>query len=148
MLNEEKIKLMAEIAAFEKREGYRIFPMHRYFESDYISKYLLRAFFAYTICYLIVCAAWVLYYVEDLFQMTDLNVAIEIGKLSGKYYLIGLGIYLLINFIVAFRRYSVARRGMDIYIAKLTRLEKRYEQQSKTKGQIKEGNRNGGATRN
>lgn len=148
MLNEEKIKLMAEIASFEKREGYRIFPMQSYFESDYISKYLFRAFFAYTICAMLVCAAWVLYYIEELLQMTELEVAIELVKIGGKYYLIGLGIYLSLNFVVAFRRFSIARRGMDIYISKLTRLEKRYASQDKIKGQIKEGNRDGGTSRN
>ena len=45
MLNEEKIKLMTGIAMFEKKEGKKIFPLNRYFKSDYISSHLMAAFF-------------------------------------------------------------------------------------------------------
>ena len=49
MLNEDKIKLMTGIALFEKREGKRIFPVNRFFRSDYISRHMFRSFFSYTI---------------------------------------------------------------------------------------------------
>ena len=45
MLSEEKIKIMTNLAMFEKNEGNRIFPVNRYFKSDYISSKLLRSFF-------------------------------------------------------------------------------------------------------
>ncbi len=48
MLSEEKIKIMTNLAMFEKKEGNRIFPVNRYFKSDYISSKLLRSFFSYT----------------------------------------------------------------------------------------------------
>ena len=44
MLSEEKIKIMTNLAMFEKNEGNRIFPVNRYFKSDYISSKLLRSF--------------------------------------------------------------------------------------------------------
>ncbi len=45
MLSEEKIKIMTSLAMFEKHEGKRIFPINRYFKSDYISSKLIRSFF-------------------------------------------------------------------------------------------------------
>ena len=46
-------------------------------------------------------------------------------------YLVGLAVYLLIAGVVYWRRYEYASRGMKVYVAKLKRLEKRYEMQGK-----------------
>ena len=45
------------------------------------------------------------------------------------------------TFLVYRKRYEYARRGMKVYVAKLKRLEKRYEFQSRTKELTKEGGR-------
>lgn len=45
MLNEEKIRLMTEIAMFEKKKGKQVFPYHKYFKSDYIGSRIMRSFF-------------------------------------------------------------------------------------------------------
>ncbi len=51
MLSEEKIKIMTNLAMFEKHEGKRIFPINRYFKSDYVSSKLFRSFFSYTLVF-------------------------------------------------------------------------------------------------
>ena len=53
MLNEEKIRLMTGIAMFEKEANKEIFPVTRYFKSDYISSRLIRSFLAYSFTCLI-----------------------------------------------------------------------------------------------
>ena len=73
MLNEDKIKLMAGIAMFEKREGKRIFPVNRYFRSDYISKHLFHSFFSFTISYLLCAVIWVLYNMERILNAMALE---------------------------------------------------------------------------
>ena len=65
MLNEEKIKLMTSIGLFEKREGRRIFPVNRFFRSDYIGRYLLKSFLGYTLCWMLGTALVVVYKAED-----------------------------------------------------------------------------------
>ncbi|MCC8059933.1 MAG: hypothetical protein LIO81_03705 [Clostridiales bacterium] len=147
MLNEDKIKLMTGTAMFEKKEGKHIFPITRYFGSDYISSHMFRSFFAWTICFLLGVMVWVLCSSERLLALMDLGEYVEIGKQGLKYYLIGLVVYLLITFFVYRRRYEYARRGMKVYIAKLKRLEKRYEFQSRAKELTKEGSRHDGASR-
>lgn len=131
MLNEEKIKLMTGIGMFEKREGRRIFVVNRFFRSDYIGRYGLRAFLGFTFSWLLGTGLVVLYKAEDI--LGSLNFGEMQGDLTlyvGAYF-VGLAVYLLITAVVYWRRYEYARRGMKVYTAKLKRLEKRYEQQGK-----------------
>lgn len=141
MLNEEKVKLMTGIAMFEKKEGKKIFPIHRYFKSDYISRHLLTAFFGYTLCCLLIICLWILYRLEQLLTMMNVEQVFALGKRFALFYLLGLVVYLLITFLVYKRRYEYASKGLRVYVAKLKRLEKRYEYQTKVREMTKEGTR-------
>ena len=141
MLNEDKIKLMTSIALFEKREGKHIFQANRYFRNDYISGKMLRSFFAYTICFILCTLIWVLCSMEQLLNVMELSEVIGVAKAGAALYLAGLILYLIITWIVSGKRYEYARRGMRVYIAKLKRLEKRYDFQSRTRELTKEGSR-------
>lgn len=147
MLNEDKIKLMTGIAMFEKKEGKAIFPANRYFRSDYISSRMLRSFFSYTLCYVLCVLIWVLYSIERLLNAMNLDDVIQVAGFAVVLYAAGLIMYLIITFLVYRRRYEYARRGMKVYVAKLRRLEKRYEFQSRTKELTKEGGRHDDVSR-
>lgn len=147
MVNEDKIKLMTGIAMFEKREGKRIFPVNRYFCSDYISSHMIGSFFYYTVSFALCALVWVLYNIEYLLNEINLDEVVLIGKHAAVLYGAGLVLYLLITCLVYWKRYQYAKRGMKIYVAKLKRLEKRYEFQHKAKELTKEGGRHGGASR-
>ena len=147
MLNEDKIKLMNEIAVFEKRGGKDIFPVNRYFCSDFISSRMLRAFFFYTIGYILCVVIWVLYNMERLLGTTGLDAMLVSGKEAALLYVAGLVMYQIITFLVYRKRYEYARRGMKVYVAKLKRLEKRYEFQNRAKELTKEGSRRDDVTR-
>jgi len=147
MLNEDKIKLMTGIAMFEKREGKRIFPANRYFQGDYISSRMFRSFFYYTVSFLLCAFLWVLYNIEDLLNMIRVDRLVSLGRHALLFYLAGLAVYLVITWLVYRKRYEYARRGMKVYVAKLKRLEKRYEFQNKSKELTKEGSRHDGVPR-
>ncbi len=131
MLNEEKIKLMTSIGMFEKREGKRVFLMNRFFRSDYIGQYILRAFVGFTFCWIMGTVLAVLYKAEELFNTVDFSVLPEFAVWYVAAYIVCLLAYLLITFVVYWRRYEYAKRGMKVYVAKLKRLEKRYDLQGK-----------------
>ncbi len=147
MLNEDKLKLMTGIAMFEKREGKRIFSVNRYFRSDYISSHMLRSFFCYTFCYILCLAIWVLYNINRLLNVMNLDDAVFVGKRGAILYFAGLVFYLIVTAIVYSRRYDYAKRGMKVYMTKMKRLEKRYEFQSRAKELTKEVGRHDGASR-
>lgn len=139
MLNQDKIKLMTGIAMFEKREGKRIAPAVRYFQSDYISSKMLRSLLSYTFCYLLAAMLWVLYRFDALLNEMKLEVMTPLVRNAFFLYLVGLALYLIITYVVYRQRYEYARRGIKVYLAKLRRLEKRYEFQSRSKELTKEG---------
>ena len=124
MLSEEKIKIMTNLAMFEKKEGNRIFPVNRYFKSDYISSKLLRSFFSYTLSFLLGIVLWVLCDIEKWLNVMWIESLIELGMKVGAIYLAGLVVYLIISLCIYARRYDYASRGMKVYMAKLKRLDK------------------------
>lgn len=139
MLSEEKIKIMTNLAMFEKNEGNKIFPINRYFKSDYISSKLLRSFFTYTLSFLLGLVLWGVCFVEKWMNTMDLDSLIELGIRAGVVYAAGLAVYLIISLFVYARKYDDASRGMKIYLAKLKRLDKRYEGGSRPKARTKGG---------
>jgi len=131
VLNEEKLKLMTSIGMFEKKEGKKIFPVNHFFKSDYIGRHMLRSVLGFTFCWLLGTGLVVLYKAEDLLASLDFG---KIEGMLGWYlwaYVLGLAVYLLITCAVYMERYEYASKGMKVYIAKLKRLEKRYELQNR-----------------
>ena len=131
VLNEEKLKLMTSIGMFEKKEGKKIFPVNHFFKSDYIGRHMLRSVLGFTFCWLLGTGLVVLYKAEDLLASLDFGT---IEGMLGWYlwaYVLGLAVYLLITCAVYMERYEYASKGMKVYIAKLKRLEKRYELQNR-----------------
>ena len=127
MLNEEKIKLMTGIAMFEKKAEKEIFPVNRYFKSDYISSHMIRSFIAYNFTCVLCLCLWLLYSIEDILNTLDPEALIATAKHMGVYYAVGLVIYLFITYRIYARRYDFASKSMKIYHAKLRRLEKKYD---------------------
>lgn len=139
MLNNDKIKLMSGIALFEKREGKRIFPINRYFKSDYIGSHMIRSFISYTLCFLMGTAIWLVYNIEEFFNSLNTDDIMHMGYKAGILFLIGLIVYELITFRIYNARYERARWGTKLYKKKLNRLMKRYEHQNNSRNLAKEG---------
>lgn len=139
MLSEEKIKIMTNLAMFEKREGRKIFFAGRYFKGDYVSSKLLRSFFSYTFSFLICLVLWGLYHMEQWLKTMDLRIVTGAGVKIGVVYVIGLVIYMGISIYVYVRRYEYASRGMKVYLSRLKKLDKRYEGTSRPLKRTKGG---------
>ncbi len=141
MLSEEKIKLMTSIAIFEKAEKRNLLLAKRYFKTDYIGQNLLRAFLGYTFCWILGLAVVVVCRIEEILSIVALEDVVLPFVDYGVWYLLGLAAYLIITFVVCYRRYGYAERGMKVYVARLKRLNRRYEFRSRTKEHGKEGRR-------
>lgn len=127
MLSEEKIKIMTNLAMFEKHERKRIFPISRYFKADYVSGNLFRSFFNYTLSFILCLLLWGLYDMERWLNTMELKNLASRGIQIGMFYSVGLVIYLGISTCVYLKRYEYASRVIKVYLAKLKRLDKRYE---------------------
>lgn len=126
MLNEEKIRLMTGIAMYEKKAEKEIFPVTRYFKSDYIGSHMIRSFLAYTVISIGMIGVWLLTEIEDILNTMDLSILVDTARELCIVYLVGLILYLVITYSVYAKRYEKADKSMKIYLAKLRRLEKKY----------------------
>lgn len=139
MLSEEKIRIMTNLAMFEKHEGKRIFPINRYFKGDYIGSKLFRSFFSYTLSFIFCLILWGLYFMERWLNTMELNSIKGTGIRVGAIYVVGLVVYMGISVYVYMKRYEYASRGAKVYLAKLKRLDKRYEGNSRPLKRTKGG---------
>ena len=139
MLSEEKIKLMTDLALYEKHEGKKIFPFNHYFKSDYISSKLFCSFFSYTLSFLLCFAVWTLFHMETWLNTARLEVLTGAGIRAGVLYCVGLVVYLSITVWVCIRKYGYALQGMKAYQSKLKRLDKKYEGNTRPLKRIKGG---------
>ena len=142
MLNEEKVRYMTQLAIFEKRVGKKIFPINRYFKKDYVGGQMFRSFFGYTFCYLLFLLMWVLYKLDELLNEMSIDEILDAAKKWGVIYAAGLGLYLIVTWIVYSKRYDYAARSQTMYTSKLKHLMRRYE---KERPERKRDNRGGRA---
>lgn len=126
MLNEEKIRLMAQLAAYEEHEGKRDIPIHEYFRGDYISFQLLKSAIYATVGFALAVAMYVLYSLEDFLEEFYKMDFVEFAKdILSKYWLV-LGIYMVISYFVYSYRYSRAKRHVRRYRQQLRTLQQMY----------------------
>lgn len=141
MLNEEKIRLMTDVAVFEKKNGPRVAAITSYFKNDYISRNMIRGFLSFTLCAVLILVLWALFNMDLFLSSLGVDALAAILKKAGAFYLIGLVAYMALIFTVYGRRYDDAVRMNRIYVAKLKHLDKRYDYQRRVRELAREGRR-------
>ena len=130
MLNEEKIRLMTNAAAFESGEGKKALETNRFFRGDYISLHLIGAWVSYTVAFMLCVGLWIFYKMEYL--MTNLHKMdlASFGRGLVLLYVTLLGIYLIIQYVVYSRRYQENRKKLAVYNHILKRISDIYQSES------------------
>ena len=122
MVNEERIKLMTRMAAYEKEKHKKNKNIVIFFKKDYISMQVLKSVVYTTIAFGIILALYVLYdfevFMKDIYQM-DL---FQFAKSVIIVYLIFLGIVLVATHAVALYHYNRAWESTKTYYANLKKL--------------------------
>lgn len=127
MLNEERIRLMTEMAIYEKREGRRDEQIDAYFEADYLSSQLLKSFLSATVVFLILTGVYCLYHFEELMlTIYSMDLKTELRTLAVRYVLF-LIVFLAVTLIIYVRRYHRTRRNLRAYYRDLKELSAGYE---------------------
>ena len=126
MVNEERIRLMTRMAAYEKEEHKKNRAIVGFFKSDYISMQMLKSVIATTIAFAIMFALYVLYdfevFMKEIYQMD----MFEFAKSVIIIYVIFLGIILVITYVVSLYQYNRALQGTKLYYANLKKLSRIY----------------------
>ena len=124
MINEEKVKIMDQLAVYEKQEGRKYLPVSKYYRSDYIGLALIKNFFLVTIGY----AAYNLEYLLDNVHKMDL-ISLGVVVLGG--YIGILVLYSVLTYIQYTVKYHKAKKSVKQYYTQLTKLEKIYTREEK-----------------
>lgn len=131
MLNEKKIRLMTELARYEKENGKEDLRLAGYYRSDYLGKGLLGNFFLSSIGYVLLLCMIAAYHAEYLLNNIHLmNLKLLAVCLIGGY-VVTIVVYGVVRYIMLSLRYSKAKRALKLYDEKLAALEKIYEREEK-----------------
>lgn len=130
MLNEEKVILMTKMAAFIDREGKNNDAINSYFKSDYVAFNVIKSLISATIVFAVFIAAYVLYDFEKvLSDVYNTENLIATGRRWLIYYLLLVGVYSLVSYVIYSYRYSKMRKSMKAYYADLKKLARIYEKE-------------------
>lgn len=134
MLNNDKIKLMTEISLYEKKMGKQSFNIKDYFKEDYISKAMIKSFFNFSFCFLLILIIELLYSIQIMLNIVNIMDVMNIFIGFILQYIIGLFIYEAITLYISMKRYDKAVKAYAVYIAKIKILYKKYDSDVKQGG--------------
>lgn len=126
MVNEDRIKLMTRMAAYEKDEHKKNKTIVSFFKSDYISMQMLKSIVSATIAFIIILGLYVLYdfevFMKEIYQMD----VFEFAKSVIIIYMIFTGIILVITYVVSLYQYNRALQSTKLYYMNLKKLSRIY----------------------
>lgn len=131
MLNEERIKLMTKMAAYEADEGKKNVAIGNYFRGDYIGLQVIKSIISATIAFVIVFGLFVFYdfevFMSDIYKMDLLSF----GRTVITAYLIFVAVYALISYMIYTYRYAKARKSLKMYYNNLKKLAYLYDKEGR-----------------
>ena len=131
MLNQERIKLMTRMAAYEENEGKKYMSIGSYFRSDYMGLQVIKSVICSTLAYLIIIGLYIYYHFETFMQDVYKMDLMKAGKNLLLYYVIFTAANGLITYIVYSFRYSRAKRSLKKYYRHLKQLAAIYDIEKK-----------------
>ncbi len=122
MLNEERIRLMTRMAAFEERDGKKDISVGGYFKGDYISFQVLKSAIYATFGFAVGVVMYILYDLEKfLTEFYKMDIVAFCQDILVRYAAV-LAVYLLISYFVYSYRYNRAKRHLKNYGMQLRQL--------------------------
>ena len=126
MVNEERIKLMTRMAAYEKESHKKNKAIVSFFRSDYISMQMLKSVVSTTIAFVIMFGLYVLYdfelFMKEIYKMDMFEFAKNVIIIYGIF----LAVVLLITYVVSLYQYNRALQDTKLYYANLKKLSRSY----------------------
>ncbi len=122
---------MTRLAAYESSEGKKNMSIGTYFRGDYISGQIMKSIIYGTVAFALVFVLYLLYDAEKLMESIYEIDLMGFGKELLIRYLVFIGIYSVITYIVYAVRHRRARRKLRIYYNNLRRLDSMYRKEGK-----------------
>jgi len=129
MINEDKVKIMTKLAAFDKRQADECEGVTVFFRSDYIGREMLKSVVMGTLAFVILEAIWVLINSDELLENINRLDYMAMGADMLQNYLGFILMYLIVTYIVYAVRYSLRKKELKEYHKGLHSLLKIYEKE-------------------
>ena len=143
MIHRNKLILQSRAAFFEKKEHHGVMQTNLFTCADYVGMHLMINAVTYTMAAALLVGVYFLYQIELLSIEISLNDLKLMLLQIGEYYLIGLGVFLVITLAVSLVRYNRAIKKCREYRSILRRLEACSERWHRVEAK-KAGDRQGG----
>lgn len=127
MLNENKVKMMAKMAIYEKNEGKKMLKTAKYYKGDFVTFGILKNLITTTIAYIIVVLLYVICNLERMVGNFDMMNYTAIGGRLALYYVLMLIVFSVIAGFVSSYQYECSRKGLKRYFSRLNKLERFYK---------------------
>lgn len=128
MVNEERVILMTKMAAYEEGEGKKNIDVGNYFRADYISMQILKTVICTTIAFGLIFGVYVLYNFETLMSEIYNMDLLAFAKQVLLYYLVFVGVYSVLAYIVYTVQYALVRKKLKKYYQNLKKLNALYKE--------------------
>ncbi|MFR2836362.1 MAG: hypothetical protein ACLTCI_06700 [[Clostridium] nexile] len=129
MLNEERVKLMVQLASYEEKKGKEDFKVSSYYKKDYVSFHRLATMIWTTIGYgMIIGLLGVIYMDQVLEELTLVKAIILVAVILIIYVIVLVAYWIASRFYQ--KKHSEARARVKKYSHNLLVLNKLYEKEN------------------
>ncbi len=129
MIDQERVREMTKLAAYEQREGKKYRQVIRYYRGDFAARHLLKGFLYGTAAFGIFLVLWGVCHMEELLENLDSMDLIAFLTAVLVRYLFFMAAYLLAIDIYANVFYAAGRKSMKRHYRRLKHLGRLYEEQ-------------------
>ncbi len=140
MLDEERIRLMFQLAEYEQGVGSRDLKITRYEEKDYAAFTLIKNFFLATIAYVLLLAGFVLCNLRQCLEILSQMDFLPVLGAALVGYLFVLAFYSVLVYTISRIRYGRALKRVKEYYRKLQALEQLYRDEQLLAGGLANDN--------
>ena len=130
MLNEERVKLMVQLASYEEKKGKEDFKVSSYYKKDYVSFHRLATMIWTTIGYGMIVGLLGVIYMDQILEGLTLAKAIILLIAILAVYLVVMIVYWLASVRFYQKKHSEARARVKKYSHNLLVLNKLYEKEN------------------
>lgn len=131
MLNEERVKLMTKMAAYEKKQGSKDFRISAYFRNDYAGMNVVGTLIWVTIGYIVLVVLAGVALLDVLMNNLQFRTLIVLGAGVVLGYIVILILYGIISSEIYKRRHDAARERVKKYSRDLSLLKKLYKKEKR-----------------
>ena len=144
MIHQDKLKLMAQMAVYDKKKSRKDFSVYHYEKGNYILWQVTKTVIAVTIAFVILAGFVALWNLDEIISNFATYNYKSLILIAVAVYLILLCCYIFITIRKSLKRYEQVKPGVEKYMENLKKLKAYCEETEKLKEEFEKGEWNDG----